>query len=133
MSVKIRLRRMGAKNRPFYRLVVADSRFPRDGRFIEALGNYQPIFNPARVSFKEDKVYEWLNKGALPSETVRSLFRRVGLLKKWELMKKGEDVSAVAIKTELLGKKKLKGKAKKAATAKTEVPSAEGAGAEKQS
>ncbi len=115
MSVKIRLRRTGAKKRPYYRFVVADSRSPRDGRFIEILGYYQPIFEPAIVSLKEEKVYQWLKKGAQPTETVRSLFRRVGLLKKWEMLKRGEDISEITLKTELVGKKKLKGKAKQKA------------------
>ncbi len=125
MSVRIRLRRVGAKKRPYYRIVVADSRSPRDGRFIENVGNYQPIFKPATVSVKEDRIYEWLKKGAQPSTTVNSILRRIGLLYKWDLMKKGEDVSSITLKTELKEKEKLKGKAKKAAKAKAEAPPAE--------
>ncbi len=78
--VKIRLRRMGAKKRPFYRLVVADSRSPRDGRFIEQLGIYDPLSEPATIRIDSDKVKQWLSQGAQPSEAARSLLRREGIL-----------------------------------------------------
>lgn len=125
MPVRIRLRRMGSKKRPFYRVVVADSRFPRDGRFIENVGQYQPILKPARLVLKEDRIIDWINRGAQPSTTVQSLFRRVGLLHKMELMRKGEDVSSLTIKTELPEKGKLKGKAKQAAKARAKAPAEE--------
>ena len=80
MAVRIRLRRMGAKKRPFYRIVVADSRSPRDGRFIETVGTYNPLANPAEISLKSDRVRLWLSRGALPSDTVRDIFARQGLL-----------------------------------------------------
>lgn len=80
MPVKIRLRRMGAKKKPFYRVVVADGRSPRDGRFIEEIGYYDPTRNPAIVEIKGDRAREWLSKGAQPSETVRSLLRRQGVI-----------------------------------------------------
>lgn len=83
MAVRIRLKRMGAKKDPFYRVVVADSRSPRDGRFIEEIGYYNPAAQPEVVSIQEDKALDWLRKGAQPSETVRALFRRAGLLKKF--------------------------------------------------
>ncbi len=122
MSVKIRLRRTGAKKRPYYRIVVADSRTARNGRFIEIIGNYQPIFKPALVNIQEEKVYEWLKVGAQPTPTVNSLFRKIGLLQKWDLLKRGEDVSAITLKTEIKEIDKLKGKAKaKAAAAKTKA------------
>ncbi|MCD5552839.1 30S ribosomal protein S16, partial [Lactobacillus delbrueckii subsp. lactis] len=73
MSVKIRMRRMGAKRKPFYRIVVADSRAPRDGRFIEEVGYYNPVSQPKELKLDEDKIFEWLKKGAQPSDTVRSL------------------------------------------------------------
>ncbi|MDF7639103.1 30S ribosomal protein S16 [Lactobacillus sp. ESL0791] len=82
MSVKIRMRRMGAKRRPFYRIVVADSRMPRDGRFIEEVGYYNPVAEPKELKLDEDKIYEWLKKGAQPSDTVRSLLSGAGLMKK---------------------------------------------------
>ncbi len=76
MSVKIRMRRMGSKRKPFYRIVVADSRMPRDGRFIEEVGYYNPLTNPDEVKLEEDKIFEWLEKGAQPSDTVRSLLSK---------------------------------------------------------
>src|SRR4029077_16775101 len=80
--VKIRLRRMGAKKRPFYRLVVADSRSPRDGRFIELLGYYDPLTDPAKVQVDADKVREWMRKGARPSDAARALLVEQGILAK---------------------------------------------------
>ena len=78
--VKIRLKRMGAKKRPFYRLVVADSRSPRDGRFIESLGFYDPLREPAEVRVDEEKVRDWLRRGARPSDSARDLLIREGIL-----------------------------------------------------
>ncbi len=78
--VKIRLKRMGAKKRPFYRLVVADSRSPRDGRFIELLGYYDPLPNPAKVQIDAEKVREWIGKGARPSDAARALLVEQGIL-----------------------------------------------------
>lgn len=89
MAVKIRLKRMGAKKAPFYRVVVADSRSPRDGRFIEEIGFYNPLTEPAQVRINEEKALQWLANGAQPSDTVRSLFRREGLLKKLHEAKQG--------------------------------------------
>ena len=83
MSVKIRLKRMGAKKRPFYRIVVADSRSPRDGRFIETVGTYNPLTDPETVTLKEEKVMNWLNNGAQPSDTVRNILSRNGVMKKF--------------------------------------------------
>jgi small subunit ribosomal protein S16 len=87
MAVKIRLKRMGAKKRPFYRVVVAESRSPRDGRFIEEIGTYNPLTDPAQVSIDEEKALRWLSNGAQPSDTVRDLFRRAGILKKFHELK----------------------------------------------
>ncbi len=81
MATKIRLKRMGAKKKPFYRIVVADSRAPRDGRFIEEIGYYNPNTNPADVKIDEEKAQKWLATGAQPSDTVRSLFKRAGVRK----------------------------------------------------
>ena len=83
MAVKIRLRRMGAKKRPFYRLVVADSRNARDGRFIEILGHYNPITEPAEVKVDTDKALDWLKKGAQPSDTARYLLEKTGVMEKF--------------------------------------------------
>ena len=78
--VKIRLRRMGAKKSPFYRVVVADSRFARDGRFIEEIGYYDPTKNPSVVSIDADKAKQWLSNGAQPTDTVRELLKKASVL-----------------------------------------------------
>ena len=78
--VKIRLRRMGAKKAPFYRIVVADSRYPRDGRFIEEIGTYNPLTNPAVVSIDVEKAQNWIKNGAQPTDTVRGLLKKAGVL-----------------------------------------------------
>ncbi|NLC46472.1 MAG: 30S ribosomal protein S16 [Firmicutes bacterium] len=87
MAVKIRLRRMGAKKQPFYRLVVADSRSPRDGRFIEELGWYNPLTSDDKVEVDEDKALSWLQKGAQPTDTARRLLRKAGVMKKFHELK----------------------------------------------
>jgi len=79
MATKIRLRRMGAKKAPFYRVVVADARSPRDGRFIEEIGYYNPISEPAEIKIDEEKVLKWLQTGAEPSETVKQLLKTTGI------------------------------------------------------
>ena len=79
MSVKIRLRRMGAKKAPFYRVVVADSRYPRDGRFIEEIGYYNPLTNPADIKIDAENAKAWLEKGALPTETAKSVLKKAGV------------------------------------------------------
>ncbi|HBC97695.1 MAG TPA: 30S ribosomal protein S16 [Clostridium sp.] len=79
MAVKIRLRRMGAKKAPFYRIVVADSRFPRDGRFIEEIGYYNPTTDPNTVKFDEEKALKWIKNGAQPTEVVKKIFDKCGL------------------------------------------------------
>ena len=81
MAVKIRLRRMGAKKAPFYRIVVADSRFPRDGRFIEELVYYNPVEDPEVVKIDEEKAKKWIANGAQPTDTVKALFRKNGIVK----------------------------------------------------
>ena len=78
--VKIRLRRMGAKKSPFYRIVVADSRYPRDGRFIEEIGTYNPLINPSTVNVDADAVKTWIAKGAQPTDTVKALLKKEGIL-----------------------------------------------------
>ena len=80
MAVKIRLKRMGAKKRPFYRVVVADSRMPRDGRFIEEIGYYNPLTDPADVKIDHEKALAWLKKGAVPTDKVKYLFKNAGIL-----------------------------------------------------
>jgi small subunit ribosomal protein S16 len=80
MGVRIRLARHGAKKKPFYRIVVADSESPRDGRFLEKVGTYDPLFDPAKVSLNSDRIKYWMAKGAIPSNTVKSLLKREGFL-----------------------------------------------------
>lgn len=88
MAVKLRLKRMGAKQRPFYRIVAADSRCPRDGRFLETVGTYNPITNPAETKIDEEKALYWLNNGAIPTETVRNILSKEGIMKKYAESKK---------------------------------------------
>lgn len=88
MAVKIRLMRLGAKHQPFYRLVVADSRTPRDGRYIEAIGYYNPTTEPSTIKVDEAKAVRWLDRGARPSDAARVLLAKSGVLQKWETRKR---------------------------------------------
>lgn len=89
MSLRIRLRRMGSKKKPFYRFVAIDSRMARDGRFVEIVGYYDPMTKPPKIHVEEETLFKWLKRGASPSVNVASLLKRVGALQKWELMKSG--------------------------------------------
>ncbi|AEV68370.1 30S ribosomal protein S16 [Acetivibrio clariflavus] len=80
MAVRIRLRRMGAKKSPFYRVVVADSRFPRDGRFIEEIGTYNPLTEPSSINIDIEKAQKWIKNGAQPTDTVKKLLKQVGAI-----------------------------------------------------
>ena len=80
MSVKIRLKRMGAKKAPFYRVVVADSRYPRDGRFIEEIGTYNPLTNPGTINIDADLAKKWIGNGAQPTDTVKALLKKSGII-----------------------------------------------------
>ena len=93
--VKIRLKRMGANKKPFYRVVVADSRAPRDGKFIEEIGYYNPMTDPADIKIDEEKAQKWLGTGAQPTDTVKKLFQKSGILQK-AVKPMGELVSAIA-------------------------------------
>ena len=90
MAVKLRLKRMGSKQRPFYRIVAADARFPRDGRFIETVGTYNPIANPAEVKIDKELAIKWLKSGAQPTDTVKALLKNEGILKEFTASKKGK-------------------------------------------
>ncbi|WP_160720030.1 30S ribosomal protein S16 [Bacillus sp. USDA818B3_A] len=90
MAVKIRLKRMGAKKTPFYRIVVADSRSPRDGRYIEIVGTYNPVSEPAKIDINEELALKWLKDGAKPSDTVRNLFSNQGIMEKFHNAKLGK-------------------------------------------
>lgn len=83
MPVRIRLKRMGTHKKPYYRLVVADSRAPRDGRFIDQVGTYDPLKNPAAITVNEEKTLDWLKKGAIPSDTVKTLLSKAGVMKQF--------------------------------------------------
>lgn len=83
MAVRIRLKRMGAHKRPYYRIVVSDSRSPRDGRFIEEIGTYNPLVESGGVTINEEKALQWMKNGAQASDTVRSLFKKAGILQKF--------------------------------------------------
>ena len=90
MAVKMRLKRMGAKKAPFYRVVVADSRSPRDGKFIALIGTYNPLVAPAEIKINEESALEWLHKGAIPTDTVKNLLSKAGIMKKFHESKLGE-------------------------------------------
>ena len=81
MAVKIRLRRMGAKRAPFYRVVVADSRYPRDGRFIDEIGTYNPMTEPAEIKIDNEKAAQWIKNGAQPTDTVKVILKKSGAIK----------------------------------------------------
>jgi small subunit ribosomal protein S16 len=94
MATRIRLRRMGAKKRPFYRVVVADQRSPRDGRFIECIGKYHPLGEPSVIDIDETKALEWLRKGAQPSQAVRVLLGKAGIWERFESEGKGQETAS---------------------------------------
>lgn len=83
MAVKMRLKRMGAKKAPFYRIVVADSRSPRDGKFIELIGTYNPLVTPAEIKVNEELALDWLSKGAIPTDTVKNILSKAGIMEKF--------------------------------------------------
>lgn len=93
--VRIRLRRVGARGQPSYRVVAADKESPRDGRFLEILGHYNPRTEPATIHLKEDRVYDWMSNGAQPSDAVVRLFKVTGLLDRFERFKQGEDIEVL--------------------------------------
>jgi len=98
LAVKLRLKRMGKKKQPVYKVVAADARSPRDGKFIEAIGMYNPLTNPATVDFVEDRTMYWLGVGAQPTDTVKSLLSKKGILLKKELKKQGLSEEEIAVK-----------------------------------
>lgn len=93
--VRIRLRRIGAKKQPSYRLVAADIEHPRDGRFLEILGFYNPRTEPATIDLHEDRIYDWISKGAQPSESVLRIFRSAGLMERYARLKAGEPLETL--------------------------------------
>lgn len=93
--VRIRFRRMGLRGQPSYRVVAADKESPRDGRFLEILGFYNPRTDPATLTIKEDRVYHWMSNGALPTESVGQVFKSAGVMERFERLKKGEAVEGL--------------------------------------
>ena len=93
--VRLRLRRIGLKGQPSYRIVAADKESPRDGRFLEILGFYNPRTEPTTLTVKEDRVFHWMSNGAKPTESVEQLFKSAGTLDRWERFKKGEDAEVL--------------------------------------
>ena len=116
MAVKLRLRRMGKKKQPIYKVVAADARSPRDGKFLEAVGLYNPLTDPHTFEIKEDRVLYWLDNGAQPTNTVKSLLRQQGITLKRELGKKGLD--AEKVEAEMENWKKIKESSSKKKTVK---------------
>ena len=98
--VRIRLRRTGLKGQPSYRIVVADKESPRDGRFLEVVGFYNPRTEPGTLEIKEGRVYAWMNNGALPTESVAQLFKTAGVTERYERLKKGESEEALLAEAE---------------------------------
>ncbi len=105
--VRIRLRRVGLKGQPSYRIVVADKESPRDGRFLEIIGFYNPRTQPATVTVKEDRVYDWMSKGAQPTESVAQLFKTNGLLDRYTRFKAGESVETLLAEVETNSQKNV--------------------------
>ena len=110
--VRIRLRRIGLRGQPTYRVVAADKESPRDGRFLEILGVYNPRTNPATIKLQEDRIYHWMKNGALPTESVAQIFKTAGTLDRFERFKKGEAVENLVAEA-------VEAEAKRAAPVKT--------------
>ena len=124
MAVKLRLLRMGAKKKPFYRIVAADSRTKRDGKYIELVGTYNPLVNPAELKINEEVALKWLSLGAKPTDTVKSLFTKVGINEKHHLAThQKQEKPAKETKTETKKSAPKKTTTKKTATKKTEKES----------
>ncbi len=129
MATRIRLRRLGAKKRPFYRVVVADQRAPRDGRFIENIGKYHPLDDPSLIEIDEDRALHWLRVGAQPSDQVRNLMVKIGIWDKF-VIERPAAAALVKTRTEKPVKEKVSKKAAAKAAAEAEAPPAEAIAAE---
>lgn len=105
--VRIRLRRVGLRGQPSYRIIAADKESPRDGRFLEILGFYNPRTNPSTIQVKEDRVYDWMSKGAQPSDSVVQIFTTIGLMDRFARLKKGEDMGALLAEAEAANAKRV--------------------------
>jgi small subunit ribosomal protein S16 len=104
--VRIRLRKMGLRHQPYYRIVVADRESPRDGRFLEVVGSYNPRTEPSTIRVKEDRVYHWLGHGAQPSDSVSRLFKQIGLTGRFERLEKGEKAEKLLEEAEKAAKER---------------------------
>jgi small subunit ribosomal protein S16 len=119
--VRIRLRRVGGKGQPSYRVVAADKESPRDGRFIENLGFYNPRTEPATIQLKEDRIYDWISKGAQPSDSAQQVFKSAGLLDRYERFKQGEELETLLAEAkELEDKRNVNPKTQRVAQTKKE-------------
>ena len=98
--VRLRMRRIGAKGQPSYRIIATDKESPRDGRFLEILGFYNPRTQPATIQLNEDRIYEWMNQGAQPSESVARVLRSAGFYERYERQKKGESVETLLVEAQ---------------------------------
>ncbi len=125
MAVRLRLTRMGRKKKPFYRVVAVDNRKRRDGAYLENLGYYRPLSDPIELKLNEERILYWLKVGAQPSETVRSLLRREGILFKWDLMKKGFDEARIQEELKKLEVIQLERKRKREQAQETKTAEAE--------
>jgi len=132
LAVRLRLTRMGRKKRPFYRVVAVDNRKRRDGAYLENLGHYNPLSDPIELKLNEERILYWLNVGAQPSDTVRSLLRQEGILFKWDLMKKGFDEARIQEELKKLEVIQLERKRKKEQAQETKVAQPEAAEAEEE-
>ncbi len=129
--VRIRLRRTGLKHQTTYRIIAADKESPRDGRFLEILGSYNPRTNPSTVEIKEERVYDWMNKGAQPSDSVVQIFNSVGLLDRYTRLKAGESQEALLEEAKAAYEKHAAGSKTGTAPAEVKKPSAKKAAKEK--
>jgi small subunit ribosomal protein S16 len=126
------MRRMGTKKRPFWRIVAIDSRSSRDGRFIEILGHYNPMVEPPTLKVDDDRIYHWLDRGAIPSEKVNILLKKLGLMERWRLMRTGvtiQDLDAKIAERRVKQPKAVEGKEKKKKPGKRKVAAAKAAAA----
>ena len=122
MSVRIRLTRIGKKKEPHYRVVVADQRSPRDGRFIEIIGKYKPLEEPSLIDIDEDRALDWLRKGAQPSESVANLLRKVGVWERFQTEKTGRTTASTSSTTTTSTTTSTKGPAPEATTSPVAEP-----------
>ncbi len=133
MSVKLRMKRMGTKKRPFWRIVAIDTRMSRDGRFIEILGHYNPMVEPPVIKVDDDRIYHWLDRGALPSPKVGLLLKKLGLTERWRMLRAGvsiQELDAKIAEKRAKQPKRVEGKEKKKRPGKRAKAAAEKAAAE---